>query len=82
MTDFSDLLTWITTLRDLGVGGEALEESLESLLAQSGEPRGLDPIDTLRMLYVDSDVHRPLARWALAELDAEVSELEEVGLAA
>jgi hypothetical protein len=82
MNDFDDLLCWITTLRDLGVGGEELEESLDALLADTGHPRGLDAIDILRTLYVESDAHRPMVRWALAELDAEVSELEEVGLAA
>ena len=82
MSEFDDLLGWITTLRDLGVGGQELEESLDALLADAGYPRGLDTMDTLRMLYVESDEHRPLARWALAELDAEVAELEEVGLAA
>ena len=75
MIDFHALLTRIATLRERGVGGEALEDALEAVL--SG-----DAIDGLRWLYVECEQQRALLRWALAELDAEVSELEELGAAA
>jgi hypothetical protein len=75
------LLTRIDALRNQGLGGERFEDALDALLAPSLS--ALDTIDRLRMLYVEnSDANKALVRWALAELDAEVAELEAVGVAA
>lgn len=80
MTYFDDLVARIETLHDQGVGGEDLEQALESFL--TGERAPLDPMDALRALYLQRTAGRSLIRWALAELDSEVVDLEEVGLAA
>ncbi len=76
------LLTRIDALRNQGLGGERFEDALSAILAPTLSPL-LETIDRLRMLYVEnSDANKALVRWALAELDAEVAELEEVWVAA
>ncbi|RMG10682.1 MAG: hypothetical protein D6731_16980 [Planctomycetota bacterium] len=73
MMDFEGLLARLSVLRERGVGGEDLLRSLGAWLPD-------DVLFALRGLYVERGDLRPLVRWALAELDAEVGELEAVGL--
>jgi hypothetical protein len=75
MMSFDLLLARITMLRTQGVGGERLEAALDAYLRE-------DTLDVLRWLYVEVDAaRRSMVRWALAQLDAEVSEMEDLGLA-
>ena len=76
MTDLNALLDRIATLKDRGIGGGDLEQALADFM-----PQHVGILDTLRILYLEGVQHR-LVRWALRELDAEVSELEAVGVAA
>ena len=66
-------------LRTQNKGGERFERELGGLLAAAHPD---DLLYTLRWLYTEVDAGRhSLVRWALAQLDAEVSELEDLGLA-
>lgn len=77
MTQFSSLLQTVATLRRQGIGGERLQDALDDAFDLPPE-EALDAEDALRTLYTDSLDHRDLARWALNELDSEISEFEEL----
>lgn len=77
MTQFRALLKTVATLRQQGVGGDQFQTALDDAFDLPPED-ALDPEDALRTLYTDSNDHRELARWALNELDSEISEFEEL----
>jgi hypothetical protein len=79
MTQFRELLDQVATLRSHGVGGDQLQEALDDAFDCAPED-ALDATDALRTIYTESEDHRSLARWALIELDSEVSEFEDLGL--
>ena len=73
------LLSRIAALRTENRGGELFERELTGALSAAHPD---DLLYTLRWLYTEVDAgRRSLVRWALAQLDAEVSELEDLGLA-
>ena len=76
MKDRNALVDRIAALKERGIGGEDLEAALAAHM-----PQHLATLDTLRILYLEG-VQHPLVRWALRELDAEVSELDSYQLAA
>jgi len=70
----------IDLLKACGVGGDRLQEALDAVELPPEE--ALDATDALRTVYSASDeASRALARWALTELDSEVGDLEDLGLA-
>jgi len=73
------LLSRIAALRTENRGGERFARELASTFAEAHPD---DLLYTLRWLYTEvDDGRRSLVRWAHAQLDAEVSELEDLGLA-
>jgi len=80
MSRFQELLEQVETYRERGVGGDRLQEALDAVELPPEE--ALDATDALRTVYSASDEDsRALARWALTELDSEVGDLEDLGLA-